>query len=73
MLHPKDLLSGGHLPSVVVGVLNDLFTRFDQIAEHCGLEKIKFLYALWGDVLNTASRMESHGTTGRTPFPNLGQ
>ena len=115
---------------VMVGVLNDLFTRFDHIAEHRGLEKIKtigdcymaaaglpvavpdhadraahmsldmlvaiqdfnassqhplnirigistgaavagiigkskFLYDLWGDVVNTASRMESHGTAGR--------
>ena len=117
-------------PEVMVGVLNDLFTRFDHIAEHRGLEKIKtigdcymaaaglplavpdhadraahmsldmlvaiqdfnassrhplnirigistgaavagiigkskFLYDLWGDVVNTASRMESHGTAGR--------
>jgi adenylate cyclase len=117
-------------PEVMVGVLNDLFTRFDHIAEHRGLEKIKtigdcymaaaglpvvvtdhadraaqmsldmlvaiqdfnagsqhplnirigistgaavagvigkskFVYDLWGDVVNTASRMESHGTAGR--------
>jgi adenylate cyclase len=115
---------------VLVGVLNDLFTRFDNIAEHRGLEKIKtigdcymaaaglpvvvpdhadraahmsldmlaaiedfntssdyplnirigissgaavagvignrkFCYDLWGDVVNTASRIESHGTAGR--------
>ena len=27
--------------------------------------KSKFLYDIWGDVVNTASRMESHGTVGR--------
>jgi adenylate cyclase len=122
--------SKGVSPEFMVGVLNDLFTRFDHIAEHRGLEKIKtigdcymaaaglplvvpdhadraahmsldmlgamqdfnansqqplnirigistgaavagiigktkFLYDLWGDVVNTASRMESHGTAGR--------
>jgi adenylate cyclase len=117
-------------PVVVVDVLNNVFTRFDQIADKYGLEKIKtigdaymvaaglplpmkdhtnrvadmaldmiealesfnaqtghqlkvrigidtgavvagvigqrkFLYDLWGDVVNTASRMESHGVAGR--------
>lgn len=122
--------SQGVSPEILVGVLNDLFTRFDHIAEHRGLEKIKtigdcymaaaglpvvatdhadraanmsldmldaiddfnlsspyplnirigmssgaavagvigkskFVYDLWGDVVNTASRMESHGDAGR--------
>jgi len=117
-------------PDVLIQVLNDIFTRFDVIADKHGLEKIKtigdaymavaglpihvddhaihaadmaldmiaamddfnkhspyhlqirvgidtgpviagiigkrkFLYDLWGDVVNTASRMESHGVAGR--------
>ena len=117
-------------PTEVVGVLDQLFSHFDLLAERHGLEKIKtigdcymvaagvpsprpdharavalmaldmqsamrsvdevgqlglalrvginsgpvvagvigrkrFLYDLWGDAVNTASRMESHGSSGR--------
>jgi adenylate cyclase len=122
--------SEGVSADVMVHVLNDIFTQFDAIADHRGLEKIKtigdaymavaglpdpvddhadraalmaldmidvmdrfneqracnlkirvgissgeavagvigkrkFLYDLWGEVVNTASRMESHGVSGR--------
>ncbi len=122
--------SEGVSAAVLINVLNDIFIRFDTIADHRGLEKIKtigdsymaaaglpvptanhaeraahmaldmlevmerfneqshyqldirigmstgaavagvigkrkFLYDLWGDVVNTASRMESHGVAGR--------
>jgi adenylate cyclase len=122
--------SEGVSAEVVVDVLNDIFTRFDNIADHRGIEKIKtigdaymaaaglpvpvadhpvraahmaldmievmdrfneqslyklkvrigistgavvagvigkrkFLYDLWGDAVNAASRMESHGVSGR--------
>ena len=35
------------------------------IARAAEIGRRKFIYDLWGDAVNTASRMESHGTGGK--------
>ena len=116
--------AASHTAEEVVGKLNTIFSRFDEIVERAGIEKIKtigdaymvaaglpefrpdhlqaildvslemmeiahelemdlrvgvqtgkvvagvigtkkYLYDLWGDTVNTASRMETHGVPGK--------
>jgi adenylate cyclase len=47
--HPLDVRVGIHSGSAMAGVIG----------------RRKFAYDLWGDAVNVASRMESHGVPGR--------
>jgi Adenylate and Guanylate cyclase catalytic domain len=59
-------------PLSLVDLLNEVFQCFDMLVDKYDLEKIKlafrgvighkkFSYDLWGETVNMAGRMESHG------------
>ena len=60
-------LAGSMSPEALVALLNRVFSRFDDMTGEVVagvLGKRKFVYDLWGDAVNVAARMESHGVVG---------
>jgi class 3 adenylate cyclase len=51
-------------PDRVIGLLDDLFTRFDRIAEECGLEKIKTMGDAYMAVAGAPIARPDHANAG---------
>jgi len=57
-VHQEEFLGGKHAIEIRIGINSG-----PLIGGVIGRKK--FVYALWGDMVNTASRMESHGASGK--------
>ncbi len=54
------LFSATHEPEETVSLLNDLFSRFDQLVERCGMEKIKTIGDAYLAVAGVPEMVQDH-------------
>ena len=78
-LRPSDALHGVKCGLEMISVAHDLPAGWDvRIGIHAGpvmagvLGRRQYQFDLWGDTVNTAARIESHGVAGRRSQPQPG-